>query len=180
VPAYVLLTPEQLALEAAADELLRHAVPDPERPVYTERQLARRGRRLVSSDVLAEMATAPPQPLRDELRFLAAVSHLSAEQRGCLNLWLDGWSQREIAEAYGVCQQRISQRLRVALRICYDATPISFRRFSYHTIYRPPRRRKQIAWARRCIRCGEEYPAGIGCGRYCSTACRHAAEHTRG
>lgn len=179
VPAYVLLTPEQLALETAADELLRQAVPDPEQPVYTERQLVRRSRRMVSTDALAEMAVAPSQPLRDELRFLASVSRLSAEQRGCLNLWIDGWSQSEIAEAYGVCQQRISQRLRAALRICYDATPISFRRFSYHTIYRPPRRRKHAGLVHRCIRCGEEYLAGIGCGRYCSTACHHAAEHAR-
>src|SRR5438477_396378 len=41
------LTPEQLALEHVADRLLETFPADPERPAYTERQLARHGGRMV-------------------------------------------------------------------------------------------------------------------------------------
>lgn len=172
---FVILSPEEIRLELAADALILAHPQDSSLPAYTERQLARRGRRMIPVDSLAEMTAAPSQSLRDELRFLASVSRLSAELRGCLNLWIDGWTQQEIAQACAVSQQRVSQRLRAALRICYDAAPLSFRRFSYHTIYRPPRRIRKEMITRRCARCGEEFPLGNGAGRYCSTSCREAA-----
>src|SRR5687767_15111452 len=126
------LTDEQLALERVADRILETFPPDPDRPAYTERQLARHGNRMVVVSIysLSESMVAEPQEFRDELRFLMSVTRLRPEQRRCLRLWVDGWNQWEIAEAYGVEQQTISYRIRRALRACYDSQPLSFRRFS--------------------------------------------------
>jgi hypothetical protein len=173
---FIVLTPEEAALERAADALLRAQPPDPERPAYTERQFAQRGRCLVSVEHLVQTVAAPPQPFREELRFLASVSRLDPDSRRYMRLWTDGWSQQEIAAALNVSQQYVSQRLHHALRLCYDVAPLSFRRFSHHTIYHPPeKRRRSRIMARRCARCGEEFPLGLGHGRYCSSLCREPA-----
>lgn len=178
--AFVVLTGEELELEEAADALIRGADHDADCPAYTERQLGRRGARLVvRAEALAELAAAPPQPLRDEIRFLAAASRLTAELRACLLLWVDGWSQQEIALRLRVTQQAVSDRLRRALTICYDAAPISFRLFSHHSVYRPPSRGRRDTPVARCARCGEEVAAGPGRGRYCGSQCREAARHER-
>lgn len=140
MPVRVLLEREQLALEEAADRLLRSLPRDPACPTYTERQISRRGKVIVSLDEIADRVTAPVQSLSDELRFLAAITPMHPTARTVLNLWTQGWTQTEIAHACGMSQQRVSQRLRSALTACYDSTPLSFRRFSYHSIYRPPRR----------------------------------------
>ena len=140
VSVRILLTHEQLAMEEAADRLLRSAPRDPACPVYTERQLSRHGRVVLSLDEIVDRVTTPVQSLSDELRFLAAVTPMNPTSRTVLRLWTDGWTQAEIGEACGISQQRVSQRLRRALAACYDSTPISFRRFSHHTIYRPPRK----------------------------------------
>lgn len=175
---FVVLTPEQLALEREADRLLGAQPRDPERPAYTERQLARRGPRLISVDALAEQAVAPSQPLRDELRFLASVSRLEPGLRLTLRLWIEGWSQQEIAAACHLSQQRVSQRIQKALRVCYDNAPLSFRQFSHHTLSRKLRRSSRTEALRRCVECGEAFLASLGCGRYCSTLCHEAAAHT--
>ena len=173
------LSDEQLALERVADRLLETFPPDSDRPAYTERQLARHGNRivLVSLYSLSEKIVAEPQEFRDELRFLMSVTRLQPEQRRCLRLWVDGWNQWEIAEAYGVPQTTISYRIRRALRACYDSAPLSFRRFSYHSVYRKPRKTHDYAILRRCIHCEDEYSLGIGLGRYCSLRCRETARH---
>src|SRR2546423_1491563 len=129
------MTPDQLALEVAADALLEDISPDPERPVYTERQLARKTPRLIDIQVMVERSFTQTESLGDEIGLLASVGRMTRENRRCLKLWIDGWSQREIAEAFEISQQFVSQRLRKALRACYDSAPISFRRFSHHTIY---------------------------------------------
>jgi len=174
---FIVLTREERALERAGDMALRALPPDLERPAYTERLLARRSRRLISMDALIENAATAPEPLRDELRFLASISRLEPKSRCCLILWIDGWTQREIAAALRVSQQSVSQWLRRALRACYDMSPLSFRRFSQRSIYRPPRRRRGPATLRRCAFCKGEFPPGSTGGRYCSTYCRQAAAH---
>ncbi len=141
MPLRIALSPEQLALETAADRILDAAPPDAGCPTYTERQLRRHACVAVSLEDIVDRSMGPTQALRDELCFLAAVTPLQRDARAVLRLWTDGWSQEEIAGACGMSQQRVSQRLRRALAACYDSTPISFRRFSHHTIYRPPRRR---------------------------------------
>ncbi len=86
-------------MEQAADALLRALPRDPACPVFTETQLARRGRRCCafSTDAWVELlAGAPPQSALDELSFLAAVTPLSRQERACLQGWMRGWTQREI------------------------------------------------------------------------------------
>lgn len=179
--SFASLTPVQAALERAADDLLRSAPADPERPAYTERQLARRmTRQILSLEWLAEnAAVVMPQPMRDELKFLASVSRMSREKRRFLNLWMQGWTQNEIAEALRISQQRVSQQIRFALRRCYDATPLSFRRFSYHSIYKPRGRFREKPGLRSCLYCESGYAVGTGCGRYCSGTCREMAWRIR-
>lgn len=174
----IVLPPEETALEDAADALLRQAPKDPERPSYTERQLARRAYRTVSIERLVETAALPPQSLRDELRFLASVSRMGRETRRYLRLWLDGWAQSEIAEGCKVTVQNVSRMLRRALRICYDAEPLSFRQFSHHTVYKKRRARGPMI-VRRCVHCEEEFSLEAGQGRYCSDRCRRAARRAR-
>lgn len=171
------LTPEQAAFEQVADRLLQTFPRDPERPAYSERQLARHGTRVskVSFHRISEMLVAEPQEFRDELRFLMSVTRLRQEYRRCLQLWVDGWSQEEIAAAYGVHQQTVSYRLRRSLRACYDSAPLSFRRFSQHSIYRRPAKRRDSALLRVCAYCEEHFSLGIGLGRFCSVPCRERA-----
>jgi len=173
------MSADEAALEQAADDLLKTASPDPERPIYTERQLARRTVRIIPIDEMLEITFAPPQSLQDELRFLASVSHMNREHRRVLDLWVRGWNQREIATAFKISQQFVSQRLRRALGSCYDSVPISFRRFSHHTIYQKRRASRDFAILRQCANCQEEYPLGNGMGRYCSQRCREMARHTK-
>ena len=176
------LSDEQLAMERVADRMLETFPPDPDRPAYTERQLARHGKHLVVVSIynLSERMVAEPQEFRDELRFLMSVTRLRPEQRRCLRLWVDGWNQWEIARAYGVPQQTISYRIRRALRACYDSAPLSFRRFSYHSIYRKPRNGREFSILRKCAHCEDAYSLGVGLGRYCSLRCRETARHNSG
>ncbi|MCC6730129.1 MAG: helix-turn-helix domain-containing protein [Chthonomonadales bacterium] len=172
------LTPEQRALERAADELLAALPADPRAPARPERRMrAAGGRAMLSLDRLAEMPVAPSQPLRDEIAFLVSVTALPARARLCLGRWADGYSQSEIAARLGVSQQRVSQILRQALAACYANAPLSFRRFSFHTIYRPPRHSRPLVALRICARCGETFPLHLGWGRHCSRACAEAARH---
>lgn len=161
-------------LEEAADRLLRAAPADPERPAYTERRLSRRARLTASIELLAATAAPPCRSLRDELAFLLTVSEIDQDSRRCLRLWIDGWTQAEIAAAIGISQQRISQRIRVGLRACYDASPISFERFSHHTIYRAPSHSPARSHRRRCLRCAEVLDPDRMRGRLCQD-CRAAA-----
>jgi hypothetical protein len=158
-------------LEMAADHLLRTTPHDPERPTYTEQQLSQRWRRMLNIGALVDGKGCPSQTLRDEMRFLMSVTRMDPEYRRCLRLWVDGWTQEEIAHAYHVSQQVVSYRLKRALRSCYAAAPISFRRFSQHTIYRKRRTRTSVG-ARRCAHCGEEFLIALGCGTLCSPACQ--------
>ena len=175
------LTPRQRALEHVADCLIETFPTDPKQPAYTEIQLARRGRRaaVVSIHGLSEMMLAEPQEFRDELRFLMSVTFLRPEYRRCLQLWVNGWTQPEIAAAYRVTQQTVSFRIRKALRSCYDSMPLSFRRFSHHTIYRRPQIARESSIIRVCAHCEDHFLLGIGFGRYCSLRCRETARHTR-
>lgn len=171
---------EQRTLEQLADRLIEAFPPDPQRPVYTEIQLARKAGRnhRTYSAGLSEMQVAEPQEFCDELRFLISVTKLSPELRRSLQLWIEGWNQLEIARAFGVSQQTVSHRIRLALSICHDAAPLCFRRFSYHTIYRRPYRRRDIL-LRRCSHCDDVYMLGLGVGRYCSQLCQETALHNK-
>jgi hypothetical protein len=170
------LTARQVALERVADRLLETFPDDPERPAYSERRLARRGSGWMRSiNSLAVEVVAEPQEFRDELRFLMSVTRLRPEIRRCLRLWVDGWSQYEIAEAYRVAQQTISYRLRTGLRACYESVPLSFRRYSYHSIYRRPHKGPELGLVRICVHCEEVYLMGLGAGRYCSERCRNTS-----
>lgn len=169
---FVPMTPQERKLEEAADLLIRSMPRDPDHPAYTERQLDRRGPRLISVDGLLESRAALAQSLADELRFLMSVSHLQPIPRLCLRMWSAGHDQQEIAQSFGMSQQRVSQYLRRALLVCYDNAPISFRQFSHHSIYRRPSRVRRYAMLRRCAWCGDEFPAGLGSGRFCSIPCR--------
>jgi hypothetical protein len=175
MPAYVVLTREELLLELEADNMLAAAPPDPDRPVYTERQLQRHGTRVrIPADRLAQLTCVRGPNFRDELRFLASVTDLTAFDQVCLRLWADGWTQREIAQRLGLTQLPISRCLRAALRQCYDAAPLSFRNFCHHTIYRPPSRRREAPMARQCLGCGEVFEGrgyrGAHCGKWCAQA----------
>src|SRR5262249_46525191 len=128
---------------------------------------------------LAQRSSCTSQPMRDELRFLLSIARLDREFRRALKLWIDGWTQQEIAEAFNVPQQTVSYRIRQGLAACYDAAPLSFRRFSQHTIYRRARRVRRLAILRKCVRCGEEFPLGNGLGRYCSDGCKESAQRQK-
>lgn len=162
-------------LEMAADYLLRKTGRDPERPAYTERQLARKWPRAICLERIPRDASAP-QSLRDELRFLMSITRMDQEDRRCLKLWADGWTQQEIAEAYNVRQQVVSYRLQKSLQACYSSAPVSFRKFSQHTIYRKRSRVRTTAGSRRCAECRETFLAILGIGRYCCEECRKAGE----
>jgi hypothetical protein len=170
--------PDERDLEEAADRLLRDAPRDPERPAYTERHLVRRTRLDAPIEALAETIAPPGRSLREELIFLLSVSRIDQDSRRCLRLWVDGWSQFEIAEAIGASQQRVSQRLRFALAACYDASPISFERFSEHAIYHAPRHGDRRNGLLRCARCGDVIDTTRVRGR-CCPACRAALANQR-
>lgn len=175
---YVILSPEQLALEEQADALLGGLIPDPDRPFYTEKRLLRRERYAIHVDALADVISSPSLSLQDEVHFLMSLSRLPRVQRLCLELWLDGWSQQDIAKTVNLCQQRISQLLACALRVCYSLRPLSFREFSRHAIYHAPAHRRQQLEGM-CLFCGEAYPRGAGWGRYCSERCQETSKHNR-
>jgi hypothetical protein len=168
-------TPQPNNPEDLADELLAQQQKDPDLPVYTEQQMLRKGRRLVRLDVATLNEPACPQSVRDEIRFLASVSHMPQDTRLCLDLWIDGWTQQQIAANLHISQQRVSQRVRAGLTQCLDLAPISFRAFSYHTIYRPPRKTRPCGIQRTCAWCGEPFLLSLGYGRYCSSVCRETA-----
>ena len=174
MPGYIYFTPDEAAIEQAADDLLTRAPRDPECPAYTERQLNRHGERyLVSLDWVSEAAISEmPQSFRDELRFLASISRLKSEARRILRFWIDGWTQPEIAEALHISQQFVSKRLRRALKTCYDNAPVTFRQFSFHTIWQPRRRTTSLNSYRTCLNCGFQFEPANGQGRYCSDACK--------
>ena len=173
---YVVLPREDDLLEQAADVLLAALPIDQDHPAYTERQLEHQGLTLrVPVEDIGEMEVAEPQSLRDELRFLASVTELSPAERWCFKLWADGWSQREIAEKLRASQTYVGQRLRSALLSCYDATPLSFRHFCRHSVYRPPSSSRSGSVLRVCERCGEEFSGRAGSGRFCGSFCRRAA-----
>lgn len=175
MPGFIYLTPDEAAMEQAADDLIALAARDPERPAYSERQLARHGERLIISlDRVSEAAIAEmPQSFRDELRFLASISHLKSEARRVLRFWIDGWTQTEIAEAFQISQQFVSRRLRRALRICYENAPVTFRQFSFHTISQPRRRSTRPMNSRVCLNCGYRFNPANEPGRYCSETCKN-------
>jgi DNA-binding CsgD family transcriptional regulator len=176
---YVVLTREELLLEVAADSLLAAVPRDPDYPVYTERQLQRHGSRLrVPAERLARLATIHGTDFRDELRFLASVTDLTLTERACLRLWSDGWTQQEIASKLRASQQWVGKALRRALQQCYDSTPLSFRSFCHHTIYRPPSRRREPPLARRCAVCGEIFEGSRCNGWYCARIRAQAGERT--
>lgn len=171
---WVTLTEEQAALEKRADEMLRSAPMDPERPAYTERQLARHGYNRLIHNLDLPRAAAVQTDIRGELQFLASISRLQPFAHTCLRLWIDGWTQTEMARTMGISQAEISRQLRAALRICYDNTPISFRAFSRHTTYRRPAHVRKSPSQRRCIACGEIFLLHTGEGRFCGSDCRRS------
>lgn len=171
-------------LEREADTLLQRMPRDPDCPIYTERQLARRARsRCVLSieavgDVFAD--AAPSQAALDELWFLASLTPLTRKERLCLRAWMLGWTQCETAARLAAIrqvlgQQEVSRALRCALRKCYDAVGLSFVQFSRHALYRRPSHRKANWREQNCLFCKEAYVWGLGEGRYCSASCREAA-----
>ena len=166
---------KEIALEQEADRLLRVAPPNPERPVYTERQLARHGARYVRVRDLRCSSIGIDADTRDEIRFLANISRLEPFGRTCIRLWIDGWTQQEMSRTMGISQGEVSRQLRDALRACYDHTPITFREFSKHTIYRKPSHGRKSPLPRKCLYCGEAFLMFTGEGRYCSSSCQQAA-----
>ncbi len=176
MPIIVVLTQEQLRLEQEADALLAAHPVNNECPAYTDRQMERRGAMLrIPVERIAELPALPSQSLRDELRFLASVTELTVAQRFCFKLWIDGWSQQEIAAKLRASQQHVARHLHHALVSCYDSTPLSFRHFCRKAIYRTPVKSRADSRARACYHCGEMYSGRIGNGRYCSPTCKQAA-----
>jgi len=161
-------------LEQEADALLERAGDGRGRDWRTERQLARAGETSLrlGSEALEALCAAPCRTDREEIRFLLAVTPLPRMDRLCARLWADRWTQREIAEALGCSQQRVSQVLRRALAACLESLPVSFEQFSRRSIYRPPSR--VTPRERRCARCGEAFDARTTRGRLC-WSCRVGA-----
>jgi hypothetical protein len=175
MPMYVVLTPDELRLEQEADELLARSEPSPDLPVYTERQLREKEPpRRVTVNQIADLPSIRSQSLRDEMRFLASVSELTPKEAVCLRLWMDGWSQSDIAVRLGASQQLICRLLRQALIQCYDSTPLAFSVFSHHTIYRRPSKAGERPQPRLCAGCGEVFEGTLRRGRYCSVECAKA------
>lgn len=175
MPCFVVLTREQIELEQAADALLSGTEHDPEQPVYTERTLRRREPPLrVSVDRIAHLESIRGQSLRDELRFLAAVTPLTRVEKACFSEWVDGWSQREIAHRLRLPQQTVCRLLHSALTQCYDSTPLSFDAFCKRSIYRPPSHELRRFKRRVCKGCGEEFAARSRRGVFCSLECARA------
>lgn len=165
------------ALEERADALLRGAEPDAQYPAYTEAQFARHGegKRLPLDDGFLEnvLAVATRKEWLDEIYFLAGLACLSGAEKIVLTAALAGDTQEESRRRFvpALAQQQVSRLLRSALNKCY-ATDLSFSRFSSHTIYRRPARRRHMERGGRCLRCGDWFAYGSGAGRYCSERCR--------
>lgn len=126
-------------LEAAADALLTTEHRDPDAPCYTDRQLRRRSHTVDGLGELIDICSGAAQGAYDELVFLIQAAHMRTEDRLCLGLWVDGWTQAEIAAAMGVSQQRVSRWFRSGLAACIETAPPSFREFSRRFVYRAPR-----------------------------------------
>ena len=148
----------------------------------SERNLSRRGKNMVPIpvDYLVQMEAAPSQSFREELRFLISVTRQAPKVTSCLLLWVDGYTQSEIALRLLVTQQCVSARLRQGLIKCYDSSPITFRAFSRHTIYRRPTRGRYKFPQRWCLYCREPFPSPSGFGRYCGEKCSCSASRDRG
>ena len=172
---FVMMSKDQLGLEEESDATLRSKNSESEYPYTTECNLSRRGLVRVSLNSILEWRVAPSQNYCDELKFLISVSNLPRFLRPCLRLWAEGYSQSEIALITQTPQQTISNRLRKGLQICYDNTPVSFRRFSEHTIYRSPSHAPISSHRANCVRCGTTFVISIGIGRYCSVECKQVS-----
>jgi hypothetical protein len=173
-------------LEDAANALLRSVPPDPHCPIVSESQFMRlrcEGRVMCLADVAECVAGVPDQTAAEEWSFLLATTRLSARERACLQGWIQGRTQ-ESTGAVGqtglppCSQQTVSNALRRGVQKCLgEEGGLTFREFNRHTIYRPAVRRER---ARRlmCPHCGERFRMGLGCGRFCCSACREAARRT--
>ncbi len=178
---YVILSEEDWATEFRADAILAQWKIKGERSFSTERCMSRRGGSLIrlSVDYLLEVEAAPGQSFREELRFLISISHLSAVVKSCLKLWVDGYTQTEIANQLMVSQQTVSTRLKQGLNICYDLAPISFRAYCKRSIYYKPTKAPERITHRMCVYCHTLYQATPGRGRYCSGKCIAYARKAR-
>ena len=164
-------------LEERADALLRGAAPDLRYPAYTEAQIARhgQGKRLPLDDAFLENVTAAEtrRDFLEEVYFLSSLAPLSVAERIVLTAALQGDTQEESRRRFvpALAQQQVSRLLRTALRKCYE-TNLAFSKFSRHTIYRRPARRRHTERGGYCLRCGDWFAYGHGAGRYCSARCR--------
>ena len=174
---HVRMSPEDRRLESMADKLIDKCSHDAEFPVLREKSLAYSGRKLINLEWIPENTAALPQSQREELLFLITVTCMTEDVRLCLQLWIDGWTQCEIASIMVICQQRVSQLLRKGLRDCFENVPISFREFSKHTVYHHPYHVSEKSIIRYCIRCKEAYESGKGHGKYCSVQCAESHRH---
>ncbi|MCL5283723.1 MAG: hypothetical protein M1330_03295 [Armatimonadetes bacterium] len=174
---WVTLSWPKWELEQKADDLLRSERREGDSPVYTEKQLARRGRAAIPVEQIEDWVADERRMRYDELRFMLATSRLSGADRLCVDLWLDGYTQHEVAEVMGVKQQAVSRRLRQALKRLWEEGALSFWEFSRRVIYRRPVHSHKYCISRICRRCGEEFLVGLGCGIYCSDRCREAGKH---
>ena len=171
-----------LEAEAAADQLLSWLPDDPDCPFMSEFQLMRHRRegRIRSFEGMEEsIAGETGQDALDELRFLIAVTPLSARERACLRGWVLGCSQQETQRLWWnkippCSQQAISKALMRGLLKCFTGCELTFRQFCKHTVYRRPARRERQRM-RVCPHCAEEFCYGLGAGRFCCTACGEAA-----
>ncbi len=157
--------------EIRADLVLQWAGGDEERPFDREGRMVRRhSRSMVDGRWSMVEEAAESQEAVEELRFLADVANLRPGERMLVKLWIEGWTQAEIAGKLGRLQPEVSRDLKRAQRRCYDMAPVSFRRFSYKPLYRP-RRRWEVRHRRVCAGCGDVFYWVDRAVRYCCAEC---------
>lgn len=140
-------------LARRADEMLRAARSAEDNPL-TDSQMLRRLRREIPAGLNLPESPAEADAVED-LRSIAAGTPLTARQRAALEMWVDGWTMKEIGRSIGVSAATAWRTLRSALLRCWLMGPVPFGEFSRRSIYRPPSHARQgYRSGRRCEVCG--------------------------
>lgn len=150
--------PEE-ALEMLSDVLLASSPKDSDHPTFNEEHLARRGRRISSAEVYLGMAAAENRIFEGSEEETSSSS-LTPRQRLVWEMYVDGYSPSEIADALGITRPTAMRILRNAGGIAAVART---RLRGLKEVYRSEVRRKGY---RKPEHCSEERCRKMGYCKY--------------